>query len=617
MITDIPSCWEYTKDLETLLFFYQRSEEMLSKYTVDTYHVKMHNTLSLCKEALTIYRQLDGLNIINEYYSKYVHDILNELIFSIHNDEVIKQILGVRLESVITGLNAAKSDSSLMERWVETIIDSCQPRKYFEENKKIICEAVINNHNKDKLLSAMERFYSYLIDFGYSEEYLYKQVKEFFQYGNKKHEKITINSTDFIKEFVDEFDFNENDYEFILLIDNKSLEYFSNLNIANFNFDIKYLDEKDIARLIRYNHGKNLVAKYHEKRKSNENIKIVSYRSKEIDYFVSLKQFDYYMDFVRSFESYFKHYTFYINVYSSILKITKPNGQDDYIVISDRDALQKRPYISQEKIDERIKTILNYNDVDFFVWQKLINAIEMHHETVKIGNKSAMLRDFWIALESIFSNPKSSSTKNNTINSTLGIVQKTYILKRLRTVYHMLTESITDYVREQIGIATFKDFVIYFSKYGKDSDEMKKIYSELDENPLLRYRLYDLKKIFKDGKSILKLIDEHEQIVNWQIKRIYRIRNISTHLGYEFRNIEGALYNLHNYFDYVVNYIICCCENGNCSHTISQLVFEIQNDNQLFREMLKKISELNENNYINCLFGGDSELISYEFEFED
>lgn len=203
MINQLPSCWNYTKDMETLLFFFQRSEEMLSKYTVDTYHVKMHNTLSLCKEALTIYEQLDSLNIISEYYAKYVPDILNELIFSIHNDEVIKKILGVRLESVITGLDIAKTDSSLMERWVETIIDSCKSRKYFEENKKIICKAVINNRNKDKLLSAMERFYSYLIDFGYSEEYLYKQVKEFFQYGNKRDEKITINSTDCIKEFID------------------------------------------------------------------------------------------------------------------------------------------------------------------------------------------------------------------------------------------------------------------------------------------------------------------------------------------------------------------------------------------------------------------------------
>lgn len=619
MITEIPKCWKYTKDLETLFFFFQRSEEMLSKYTVDTYHVKMHNTISLCEEALYLYRQLDDLNIISEYYTKYICDILDELIFSIHNDDVIKQLLGVRLDSIITGINSAKANSSLMERWVETIIDFCQPEKYLEINKDIICDSVANNHNKDKLLNAMTRFYSYLIDRGYSEEYLYKQVKEFFCYGNFNNERITIDKVNLINQFVNIFDFEENNYEFILLIDNKSLEYFTNLNLARFNFDIKYLDEGDINRLIKYNQGKKLVAKYREKSRSNENIRIVQYKSKDIDYFISMKRFDSYMDFVRSFESYFKHYTFYINVYYSILKISKANEQEDYVYISDRDALQKRPYISQEKIDEKIKTIFKFNGFGFYGWQKVLYAIEMHHETVKIGNKSAMLRDFWIALESIFSNPKSSNTKNNAINSTLSIVQKTYILKRLRTVYHMLKESITDYIQEQIGIATFKDFVLYFSKYDKDSSEMKKIFAELDNNPLLRYRLYDLKKTFKNGKSILKLMEEHEKIVNWQIKRIYRIRNISTHLGQEseYNNMEGVLYNLHNYFDYVINYIICCCENGNCSHSISQLVFEIQNDNQLFKEMLKGISNLSEDNYIDCLFGGDSELINYEFEFTD
>jgi hypothetical protein len=617
MITEIPACWEYSKDLETLFFFYQRSEEMLSKYTVDTYYVKMHNTISLCQEALALYNELDNLNIIDEYYTKYICDILDELIFSIHNDEVVKQMLGVRLESVITGLNCAKKDSFLMERWVELIIDLCPIRKYFERNKEIIFNSINSNRDKDKLLIAMTRFYSCLINFGYSEEYLYKQVKEFFQYGNNEYEKITIKSANVIRDFVNQFDFKEKDYEFVLLIDNKTLDYFKGLNLTEFSTDIEYFDEGKIAILTRYKYGKDLVDKYHEKCKNNENIKIVRYKSRGIDYLSVINRFEYYMDFVRSFESYFKHYTYYVNVYSSILKITKSNNQEDYISIADRDALQKRPYISQDKIDKRIKTILKFNRLHFNMWQKLIYAIQMHHEAVKIYNKSAMLRDFWIALESLFSNPKSSNTKNNAISSTLSIIQKTYILKRLRTIYHMLNETITDFVKEKIGISTFNDFVIYFSKYDKDSPEMKQIYSELDNNPLLRYRLYELKKTFKDGKSILKLIDEHEKIVTWQIKRIYRIRNISTHLGYEFNNIEGALYNLHNYFDYVVNYIICCCENGNESSSIGQIVFEIQNDNQLFREILKDIGDLNEENYVDCLFGGDSNLINYEFEFED
>ena len=138
MINSVPSFWDYNKDMETLYSFFQRSEEMLSKYTVDTYHVKMHNTLTLCEEALLIYNQLDRLKIIDEYYSKYICNILDEILYSIHCDESIKQLLGVRLSSITTGINTAKNDSAVMKRWIEAVLDYCPSKKYIEINKQTI-----------------------------------------------------------------------------------------------------------------------------------------------------------------------------------------------------------------------------------------------------------------------------------------------------------------------------------------------------------------------------------------------------------------------------------------------------------------------------------------------
>jgi hypothetical protein len=242
-----------------------------------------------------------------------------------------------------------------MERWVELIIDLCPVRKYFEKNKEIIFKSINSNRDKDKLLSAKTRFYSCLINFGYSEEYLYKQVKEFFQYGNNEYERITIKSANVIRDFVNQFDFKEKDYEFVLLIDNKTLDYFKGLNLTEFSTDIEYFDEGKIAILTRYKYGKDLVDKYHEKCKTNENIKIVRYKSRGIDYLSVINRFEYYMDFVRSFESYFKHFTYYVNVYFSILKITKSNNQEDYISIADRDALQKDLIFHKIKLMKELK----------------------------------------------------------------------------------------------------------------------------------------------------------------------------------------------------------------------------------------------------------------------
>ena len=619
MITTIPSFWNYSKELETLFFFFQRSEEMLSKFTVDTYHVKMHNTLTLCEEALLIYYQLDSLKIIDDYYSKYICNILDELLYSIQNDEVIKQLLGKRLSSVTTGIKTAKDNPTVMKRWIEALLDYCPSNKYIELNKQIICNSVMNNVNKHELLKAMDQYYSQIIAKGYSEEYIYRRAKDFFAYGIGKDEKIEIKDPLIIKDYLDLFDFNDNEYEFIILIDDKVINYYSELNISgfkDFTENIAYLEDDDIIKLGKNKTGQELVSRYYEKQKTNENIKIIKYTTSRIDYISALNELDSFLNFIRSFESYFKHHTYYFNMYMAILKTKKANGQTDYVRVDERDALQKRPYISQEKIDKRIKTILNSHGY-FRVWSRIVAVIDIHHEAVKIDNKTAVFRDFWVALESIFLNPKSSKTKNNTISSTINIVQKTYILKRLRTVYHMIIESTTDEARHNNDVETFEKFVLFFSKYNYDSDEMKKLYGELENNPLLRFRLYELRKSLSSGKKVLSLLDEHHKIVSWQINRLYRIRNISTHLGYEFPNIESALYNLHNYLDYVVNYIICCWENGKHTKSISQLVFEIQTDNQLFRELLKCSDSLCEENYLDLLFGGDSDLIHYEFEFYD
>ena len=184
MVNEIPKGWNYTKELETLFFFYQRSEEMLSKYSVDTYHVKMHNSLSLCKEALKLYKKLEELNIVKDYYDKYIIDILDEIIFSIHYDDIIKQILGNKLETVISGIESAKKNHSLAERWLNLIIDNCPISIYIQENQKVIKNCVLKNSNKTDLQNAMNRYYSSLIHFGYTEEYIYRKVKEFFQYNN-------------------------------------------------------------------------------------------------------------------------------------------------------------------------------------------------------------------------------------------------------------------------------------------------------------------------------------------------------------------------------------------------------------------------------------------------
>ncbi len=79
---------------------------------------------------------------------------------------------------------------------------------------------------------------------------------------------------------------------------------------------------------------------------------------------------------------------------------------------------------------------------------------------------------------------------------------------------------------------------------------------------------------------------------------------------------SGVIINhLHNYFDFVVNYILCKSENDDFIISVPVLVFEAQNDNKIHTEMIKTNQALSQSNYISFLFGPDCHLMNYEFEF--
>jgi len=90
MINSVPSSWEYSDELENLFLFYQASEEMLSFESPDSYRVTVHNVITLCSELGKIYSILQKSNQLSEYYEKYTLPIIEELLYSIQQDSIIK-----------------------------------------------------------------------------------------------------------------------------------------------------------------------------------------------------------------------------------------------------------------------------------------------------------------------------------------------------------------------------------------------------------------------------------------------------------------------------------------------------------------------------------------------
>ena len=121
MINSIPASWKYTSNMENLFFFYQCSEELLSFNSPDTFRLPVCNCMVLCSELRKVYSFLVDSKQLDRFYSKYIPVIIDELIYCISQDSILKQSLGQRLENVISGITSAKTHSAELMKWLNII----------------------------------------------------------------------------------------------------------------------------------------------------------------------------------------------------------------------------------------------------------------------------------------------------------------------------------------------------------------------------------------------------------------------------------------------------------------------------------------------------------------
>lgn len=607
MITTIPDNWEYNDSLEMMFLFYQRADELLSETTADTFSLPLHNTITLLIELDSVHSLLKTYGLVEEYYSKYIPPIIDEFICQTEEDYIFKQLIGERLDSIRTGLNEAKKSPVHLQAWIDVVKHICTPGQYIDAYENEITRLIKHTKDKNKMLYCIANYFVSLRHVGYSREHLYFQTKNYF--GNR-----TINSSEQIKSFFSLFPCTTMEYEFLILMDIDSIEYMDSISDQlALSKQIKRVDvSKERETLSKNRVVKKMLDEYDSRIKkpnTHEKPAIVRFLDKALDPYSAITSFSNYIEVLQTFARYFKHFYFAKQLYKVLIK--KSNS---YSELKLPKKLQKRPFIQQSIIDRRIQCVLKANSMEMEAFQSIVRAITMHAEAFDTRNTAALLRTFWTALETLFSSPNPNSTRDNVINSVIPIIQKTYILKTLRALYAQLNETITKDDLNEIGISDFRSFAEYYSSFAADSQEMKILYNKLGSNTLLRTRLYSYRKKLACGNEITEMLEKHKNRIEWQLKRLYRIRNISTHIGLEMPETEVAVNHLHNYFDFVLNYMLCKSESGDHIVSTSAVVFEAKNDLRIYMERLKNNDQLCKENYLNLLFGPDYRLIDYEFE---
>lgn len=611
MIVHRPDSWSKDPSLDMLWLFYQSTDELLSNSSADTYMLPLHNSITLMFELREIYHLLKKYNIVNTYYKSYISPIIEEFLDTTEDDYILKKILGARLDRIRTGFSESIDNSAVLERWIGVFTQACTPQKYLQQYAEEIKYLILKTNDKGKLLYCIKNYYVSLRKYGYAREYLYICSKRYFNNSQRRIESLSQ-----ICDYIDAFNCEPRKHTFLILMNTEVIDYLEGISDRiHINMKIQKVDvNKELKNLQSERKVADLISDY-EKRKhhalKHERFEIVKYEAYAPDPYQAIKNLTDTINFLQTFKRYFIHFAAEKQVYKMLFK----TENEIYTEFRMPSFLQKRPYVELPTIDRRIENIVAEKALSTEVVETLSRAFDMHSEALDAKSISTMVRTFWTALETLFLNPSTNNERDNVIVSMCEIIQKTYLLKLTRLLYAQLKSSVDSEELNRLGITTYSEFVVYFSSNEFNSPAMKEIYSMLSENILLRSRLYNMRKEFLDGEHILKYLEKHDKRIKWQLKRVYRARNILTHIGHEVDDLEVIVNHLHSYFDYVVNYMLCKSENDDLIMSVSALIMETKTDNQIHHEMLKSREKLSAATYQKYLYGPDPNLASYKFEF--
>ena len=512
------SRWSNTNgDMDGLLFFSQRLDEMLFDYTIDLYKVPVLNTHLLLREYISVLNQVEISN-------RYLPIILAEITSSLAKDPVVKKYWGN--DNVVKSLDALKIlPDKAKAAMIEYLNHAFGDTRYLEWCCEYIKWIVTQNNQKEKIEQALKCFLPELIRKGYSSQYIY--------YFNRKC--ILQSDSPSIEAFIDRFDCQKRKYK-VYIAAEKWITTFEAL--LSQRMDICFNDDGNYKK---YKHDADRVVIH-------------------IDDIEAL-------DDNQAAQIAFERINLFLRFYTAVDNKDQPKFQNIAMVIENTApttpafvsfAANEYSVIEGMHVDEASKytesLITDLITHARCALERLAKAVDLHNNSLRSPDYSSGFLNLWSALEVLSLKNIGSNDLEQVTGTLLPILQNKYFQSTVKDFmlkikaalsideYRKLLADITDGEAEIDKMARF----LFLKKF----DSLRKDYAKmLTKFPVLRYRMHYLSEAAKEKKSLLSLSERYKERVEWHLSRIYRTRNSLVHSGSVPWSIRYLGEHLHFYVD--------------------------------------------------------------------
>jgi hypothetical protein len=559
-----------------LLFFAQILDESLFDYTLDSFKPQALNSRLLCIELL---QTIDSVKA-GTIKSPSLKPLLEEFLWTFGRDLAVKEILGKYFERFSDRIKNNENNVNELKATILHIYHHLDNKKYLNKIQSILINLVPANSEKENIYRLTRTYLTELINYGYNPGHIYYKANQYF--FNKKN---TVNENS-PKQFFELFDFKKTSFKVIYRVKSIFKEFDSISKFGEFTIQNQIIipDIKGQEKIFIDSKPADEVFIVFEKIETTDEITARYISEMPLARISNLFSFYHHKEKPK------------INDKALVINI---NDNSHLLIEKPLKSIIKKEDIKPKIAASKVKALFGTLDMPERELYTLLKAIDIHSialETDEIENK---LLNLWTAIETLI--PKDSECGYDRIIQILkGIVpfQTVDLLKNLinqtAADFFFFNKRLASNTLKGVKLNTpelrwYRVCALIVTK--ENEPNRASVYAKLEDYPLLRWRIFWLNKQFASAKTTKKFIDNHIQRVEWQIQRIYRVRNLIVHSGTIPSYANILVENLHNYFDDLVNYII---DTAISESTIKSIKEGIVSGDIHLKESLKTLDKLGE-----------------------
>ena len=542
--------WDNAQGSKELILFAQLVDELLFEFTLDTYKPSAMNSSLLVREAIQTYLAIESGAI----KSPNLKHIIDELCENIDKDVIAQSLIRVDLGGVKSTLKDPKTPNKSKLTCLRLIESQMPLTLYKSKNEELLMGSICGAKDSSSIRSLTRSYITTLLNSGYSEKYIQGEAREFFHYSSNR---ISGNSD--ISLFLENFKNEPEEFQVVY----KGPQFLKGFESAAEKLGITITENKgELSQVIdKCNFG------------LAQNQIYLTTKCEAKEYHKAKKYSDSKIDQLQTLIGLYHHKESPKKISEGL--VVSPDLINGKIVASHFNPMHKCKDLKIGTASRKLNKFMDGFSMERESFFRFNRSADLHALALASDSVENQLINLWTALESLL--PSKEDEKISQIehisNSIMPFLNIGYIQKiviRLSKDLLLWNSGFSKNVFKKVECSGIPEKTLNFlalDKYERLRDDLKRRFNDFH---LLRERFCYLEKLMSSPLHVVSSLDSHKQRVDWQIRRIYRARNMIVHDGRTPSYTEILIENTHDYLDTILSSLMSLGSKDHILNSIDQ-----------------------------------------------